>query len=225
MYTNLWAELIRSLIAEIDAEGDLIRDGDILYKELIGKRLNFVRTTISSPIIDLGVFKTKVDYIKKELEWYENQSLSINHMANPPKIWQQVCDIHRTVNSNYGFLIYSRQNGMQFDNVIAELNRNKSSRRAVMYYTNPWMHYQGGKDHICTLAVQYLWRGNKIHAVVFMRSNDVVYGLIGADLYWQDYVLKKVCYELGAAPGNITWIAGSLHIYERHFDKVKELLK
>lgn len=85
MYTNLWAELIRSLIAEIDAEGDLIRDGDILYKELIGKRLNFVRTTMSSPIIDLGVFKTKVDYIKKELEWYENQSLSINHMANPPR--------------------------------------------------------------------------------------------------------------------------------------------
>lgn len=224
MYTNSWAEHIKALIKDIMRNGILVVDGDIKYKELIGRQVNFYRTTLSSPIIDLGVFKTKEDYIKKELAWYENQSLSITQMDNPPKIWQQVCDIHRTINSNYGFLIYSRQNGMQFDNVIAELSKNKSSRRAVMYYTNPWMHFQGGKDHICTLAVQYLWRDNTINAVVFMRSNDVVYGLIGADLFWQDYVLKKVCYELGAIPGDIHWTVGSFHIYERHFEKAKELL-
>ena len=130
---------------------------------------------------------------------------------------------HTLIESCQGYLLYSPQNGYQYDNVLKELKKDPHSRRAVAYYANPFIHYTGGNDHICTTYVSYTIRDNKLIAIVSMRSNDMKFGLIGADLEWQISVQKKLARDLSIETGDIHWHCASAHIYERHFEHLIEL--
>jgi len=165
------------------------------------------------------------NYIERELEWYRMQSLNVNDIpGGAPKVWKDVADEQGYINSNYGWCIYSAENGNQYTNVVEELKSNPNSRRAIMIYTRPHMHYDynflGMNDFMCTNTVQYLIRNNKIYSIVNMRSNDVVYGYKN-DRAWQEYVLTQLSKELNIETGDIVWNVGSLHVYERHFQLVK----
>lgn len=172
------------------------------------------------------------DYVKRELEWYRSLSLNVNDIpGGPPIIWKQVSDKDGFINSNYGWCIYSKENGNQFTKVVNELVTSPLSRRATMIYIRPSMHEDynrnGMSDFMCTYSTQYYIRDGKLHASVFMRSNDAVYGYKN-DYAWQQYVHKEVLQAINGksgtvyALGNLYWNAGSLHIYSRHFHLVKE---
>lgn len=163
------------------------------------------------------------DYVQRELDWYKSMSLNVADIpGGPPEIWKQVASKHGYINSNYGWCIYSKENGDQFENVVNELTKNPGSRRATMIYNRPTMHQDynkdGMSDFMCTNAVQYLIRDNKVHALVYMRSNDAVFGYKN-DYAWQKHVLQELVSELGWANqvGDIYWNVASLHVYERHF--------
>ncbi len=165
------------------------------------------------------------EYADKEIKWYESQSLSVYDIPAPiPEIWKQVASEHGYINSNYGWCIFSYHNYDQYKNVKNELLKSPYSRRAVMIYTRPKMWYEfnkdGMSDFMCTNAVQYLIRNDKLHAVVQMRSNDAVFGFKN-DRYWQLYVLVELARDLNVEVGDIHWNAGSLHVYERHFHLIK----
>jgi thymidylate synthase len=161
------------------------------------------------------------DYVKRDEEWYNSQSLSVNDIpGGAPQVWQAVADKDGLINSNYGWCIYSADNGSQYDHAVAELRRNPESRRATMIYTRPsmWLDYNrnGRSDFMCTSTVQYVIRDGAVHAIVQMRSNDAVFGYKN-DRAWQHHVLQRVATDLGVPCGDITWQVGSLHVYARHF--------
>ena len=72
--------------------------------------------------------------------------------------------------------------------------------------------------------------------IVFQRSQDAVFGF-NNDILWHMYVQEKLSRDLFgkiipavgiAAPiicDPIIWNAGSLHIYERHFKHLEELMQ
>lgn len=161
------------------------------------------------------------DYIQREIAWYESCSLNVNDIpGETPKIWKDVADKDGMINSNYGYLIYHPDNGYQYDRTLEELRANPLSRRAVMIYTRPSMHIEynqnGMSDFICTNAVQYLIRNDKLDAIVQMRSNDAVFGYKN-DRAWQKHVQQKLSRDLEVEVGVLHWNAGSLHVYARHF--------
>ena len=167
------------------------------------------------------------DYVQRELEWYKSMSLNVNDIpGGPPEIWKMVASPNGYINSNYGWCIYSQQNGNQYQNVLNELIKNPLSRRATMIYNRPTMHddyNKGGmSDFMCTNAVQYLIRNNKLNALVYMRSNDAVFGYKN-DYAWQKHVLEELVIDLrnewldDIQIGDIYWNVASLHVYERHF--------
>jgi thymidylate synthase len=182
------------------------------------------------------------DYISREIAWYLSQSLSVDDIpGGPPEIWSNISSENREINSNYGYLFLSSENGAQMKNVVDQLlHESDTGRRAVAVYTRPSIHadyYRDGmQDFICTNAVNYYRRDGKIHAVVQMRSNDVVYGYRN-DYAWQRHALEMVVNSMNErlsavgssnrmSVGDITWQAGSLHIYPRHYRYVmKEILK
>ena len=186
--------------------------------------------------------KPNAEYIADELDWYRSMSTNIYDIGDrdePPAAWKYSANEHGEINSNYGTLIYSDKYYRQYDMVLDELLRNMDSRRATMVYNRPsiWAEYDenGKNDFICTNAVTYYLRDGAIHAVVQMRSNDVVFGYKN-DYAWQLHVLEQlvddynVCYLDMAADadyrkemkvGKITWQVQNLHVYERHFDLVK----
>jgi len=166
------------------------------------------------------------DYIMRELDWYQSASLNVNDIpGGPPKIWKQIATPSGEINSNYGFLLFSEENGLQMENVIRHLIADQDTRRATAVYTRPTIHEDwnrgGMSDFICTNAVQYLIRDNLLHVVVQMRSNDIVFGYRN-DWAWHKYVQELVVQDLAdhdifVKPGAIVWNAASLHIYDRHF--------
>ena len=231
---------VRRLFVELLAEGKFTavnREGTMTALtgnttiELIGS------TFIADEDVIFG--EVNWDYVKREEEWYNSRSLSVNHFpGGAPQVWKAVADKNGYINSNYGHLIYSPANGgfygweftesihgqpitsCQYDEVVKELKKNPASRRAVMIYTRPsmWKEYDlnGRSDFICTNTVQYLIRDGKLHAVVQMRSNDSIFGYRN-DRAWQMHILNRVAADLSVEPGDLYWQAGSLHVYARHY--------
>lgn len=168
------------------------------------------------------------DYVERELQWYLSHSLNVHDIPGKvPEIWLKVADADGFINSNYGWMVFSQENGSQYQNVFEELIKHPTSRRAVVIYQRPsmWTDYSknGRSDFVCTNAVQYLIRDGFLDAVVQMRSNDVTFGYKN-DFAWQNWVLKTLAEDLSRSvggsevvPGMIYWNVGSLHVYERDF--------
>ena len=175
--------------------------------------------------------KPNSDYIEAEIEWYERGSTNINDIfedRDPPQAWQYAANEYGEINSNYGNIIFGKKYFEQYKKVLSELTMNRDTRRATMVYNRPsiWYEYceNGKDDFICTNAVTYYIRGNQLHCVVQMRSNDVVFGYKN-DYAWQRYVLGMLVEDLyySGVPlemGNIYWQVQNLHVYERHFELV-----
>lgn len=217
---------IRTILAEKFVIGDFVTDK------------TGVRTVEIAPVLfkadePLIFGKLNHDYIERELQWYLSQSRYVADIpGKTPAIWEAVADANGMINSNYGWAIFSDENGYQYDNVLKHLIVDQNTRRANMIYTRPSMHIDynanGMSDFMCTNNVQYQIRDGKLNAHVHMRSNDAIFGYRN-DWAWQDYVLEQLTDDLVAAgvqvgKGVIYWPTDSLHIYERHFPMIEKFI-
>jgi thymidylate synthase len=206
---------IRNLFKELYAAGDYGTTVEILGASFLAD--------------EPAIFGTPDEnYITREIKWYNSMSRSVNDFpGDAPTIWKQISGKDGMINSNYGWCIYSPNNGSQYNKVLQELKTNPESRRATMIYTRPTMHRDynvgGMSDFICTNAVCYYIRNNQLHSVVQMRSNDAVYGYKN-DYAWQKHVLKNLSLDLEVQAGNLYWQVQNLHVYERHYKLIEEQL-
>ena len=228
MYLPSVANIRKYFIGELNDKAFTIDKTGQKTIELIG----------ASFIADEPVIFGKVNqtYVDAEITWYENQSTNIHDIYGrdnkqpPPHAWKYAANEHGEINSNYGYLIYHPRFYQQYDQVLDELLNNPDSRRGTMIYTRPsiWKEYNDNdkNDFICTNAVSYYIRDNRLDCVVQMRSNDVVFGYKN-DYAWQEFVLKRLASDISFSrgeeiePGYITWQVQNLHVYERHFALVK----
>ena len=171
------------------------------------------------------------DYFRNELAWYDSQSLNVNDIpGGAPVMWKQCATQLGYINSNYGWCIYSEENGYQYENCRQHLVDDPHTREAIMIYNRPSMQQEYNKDgmhdFMCCQNVQYFINdesGNKfLDCVVNFRSNDAVFGF-NNDALWMFEVMKRLANDLSkdfgetVYCGRMIWNAGSLHIYERHF--------
>jgi thymidylate synthase len=197
-------DIRKYFIDELTAEQFITDKSGVNTIEMIGACFEANHPTIFGEVND--------DYVKRELEWYNSMSLYVKDIpGKTPAIWEQVASSEGKINSNYGWAIYSEDNGFQYLNVLNELTKNPNSRRAVMIYTRPTMwtdyNHNGMSDFMCTNVVQYMIRDDQLIAVVQMRSNDVVHGYRN-DFAWQDYVIKLLAADLNIKNTKIISIFG-----------------
>ena len=177
------------------------------------------------------VRKPNYEYFDRELTWYTSQSLNVNDIpGGAPKMWQACASKDGFINSNYGWCIFSEENGKQYDNCMTKLLLDRHTREAIMIYNRPSMHKDYNKDgmhdFMCCQNVQYFINERDgqqyIDCIVNFRSNDAVFGYCN-DYLWEVWVLKQLANDMSSKTGeniqagHIYWNAGSLHIYERHF--------
>lgn len=193
------------------------------------KTLEFINKTITlnpiQPNIDIGIRKTNEKYVQKELDWYLSQDLNVYPQMSDITIWTKICDKEGFINSNYGWCVFSKENGNQYKFVLEELKNNSSSRRACMIYNRPSITtdycFNGRSDYICTMYTAFFIRNNKLIYNVKQRSCDIVYGFFN-DFAWHCYIYNKVYMELknvykDLEIGSLNYNFDSLHIYEKHF--------
>lgn len=171
------------------------------------------------------------DYAKREIEWYESQSLYVKDIpGDVPKIWQSCADKDGKINSNYGWCIFSDENGSQYEHCLNRLLDDHHTREACMIYTRPSMqtdcNKNGMHDFMCTYSTQVFLNEvsdnkYKLDYTVFQRSCDACFGYNNDNL-WHRYVMRKLVddlnkHSMNVIIGDMTYNCGSLHVYERHF--------
>ena len=192
-----------------------------------------------SPYIYLSKdFSTPKKYVKAELDWYKSMDLSIiGHEgieSNPT--WQSCCtkDEKKEINSNYGWCVFSEENGSQYDNCLEVLKKDKTTRNAIIMYNRPEIYKDykrdGMHDMICTLYSHFFIRDNRLYMIHNMRSNDVRYGFICSDLAWNCFVYQNMYEDLKSTypdleVGTIIWTSDSMHLYSRHFEDLKNFVE
>lgn len=185
--------------------------------------------------INLQFKKTNKEYCIKELKWYLSQSLSIINYVDDIKIWNNIASKNnkQLVNSNYGWCIFSNENHNQYFNCLNELIKNKNSRRALMIYQRPSMwndyNFEEKNDFLCTDGVQCFIRNNNLIYIIKQRSCDLIYGFFN-DFYWHCYVYNKLYTDLlyfysDLKIGYIDYNFCNIHIYEKHFDLLKNIIE
>lgn len=115
----------------------------------------------------------------------------------------------------------------QVDRVVGVLIEDPDSRQAVV---NIWRENPPKtKDVPCTVSVQWLIRSGKLYCVDFMRSSDLWLGH-PYDVFNFSMVSLGILSSLRFAGmrdlglGHLTMVAGSKHLYDRDFDKVRAVL-
>ena len=170
-------------------------------------------------------------YLSSEILWYFSGTNNPSYIENYASMWKNLHNSDGTVNSAYGNLLFTEKNEhnlTQYEWVIRSLKKDKDSRQAFMHFNKPQHQYFGNKDQVCTLQALFHIRDNKLHMTLTMRSNDVVLGFMTdftffSVLQYQVFLhLKKYYPEIEM--GSYTHISHSMHLYEKHYDLVKNML-
>jgi thymidylate synthase len=175
---------------------------------------------------------TQEKYIAAEFLWYFAGRNDLSFIERFAKFWQHVANEDGTLNSAYGNLIFTKKNEhniSQWEWAYNSLVEDKDTRQAIMHFNMPEHQRRGNKDFVCTLTGIFQIRENKLNFTVNMRSNDAILGTptdipFFCVLQIQMLELLKSTYP-DLELGTYTHFAHSLHIYERHFQLVEEMLK
>jgi thymidylate synthase len=165
-----------------------------------------------------------------ELLWYLSGNNRTEWISRYSSFWKNISDDGETANSAYGARLFFPNekiaNGRfaQYDYVIDELKKDRDSRRAVMHIRVPSDSLDAKLDMPCTLSLQFFIRDEKMHMVTSMRSSDLIFG-IAYDIPAFTLFQEMLANEFGIEVGTYTHTSNSLHIYERHFGMVENILE
>jgi thymidylate synthase len=174
---------------------------------------------------------SQFNYIAGEFIWYFMGKNDIEFISRYSKFWNSLDEGNGTANSAYGNLIFVEKNDFgysQWDWAISSLIEDKDTRQAILHFNKPQHQYFWNKDFVCTLNAVFQIRNNELNLTVDMRSNDLIVGTptdVAFFTVLQQQMfnhLKEYYPELNL--GKYTHIVHSIHLYERHFNLVKEML-
>lgn len=178
------------------------------------QNVNIIVENPRARIIACPERKFSAAYAFGELAWYLSGRNDVDTMGYYSKFIRNCSDDGKTLNSAYGYRIFTGNHPKigfdQWKNCIRLLSNDKDSRQAVIHLHTP--NDQKTKDEVCTMSLQFLIRDNKLNMIVTMRSNDVILGLTYdafAFTMMQEIMAKQLGVELGYYCHNV----GSMHIY------------
>lgn len=219
-----WYEKLTEGIKHGDTEES--RDGAV-----VGEIINAI-TVIEDPtrcILKSPIRKLPMRYMVGELLWYLSGNKNLSAIQLYTKAWDRMSDDGETVNSNYGYRIQNAWDedektgtAIQFDQMkMCEelLRKDPNTRQAVIHIKTPRNVVSNPtKDLNCTVCLQFFIRDGKLYMTTYMRSNDLWMGFPN-DVFQFTCMQIYLAMRLNVGLGTYTHIAGSLHLYERDYQK------
>ena len=204
----------------------VIRDAKVRELEDVMLRFDPAYPVITS-------FKARnlsLTYCKKEMLWYLGADPYDNSIEQHATMWKKLSQPDGSYFSNYGQYIFDRsKTPSQFKYVVEELQRDMYSRRAAIVLLQPHHLFGDNVDTVCTYAINFRIRQNRLNMTVMMRSNDAIFGTTNdAFCFWVIYkmmfAMLNDCYPT-LKMGSYRHIVNSLHVYERHYEMLDQLVK
>jgi thymidylate synthase len=214
----------------IKASEYLINNGrKISPRGLETTELSDVFLELKNPLKCIVTLKSRdinYKYLRNELRWYLSGSLDVCDINKHSSFWSKLADPNGTINSNYGFIALKDKYAgkSQLEWCIDSIKKDINTRQAVINYNQPKHKYPNNKDFVCTLSQQFIVRDNKLDSIVFMRSNDLIFGLT-YDMPWFCLLMKMVAKECNLKLGYYKHYAASLHVYKKHYKMLKDISK
>lgn len=112
----------------------------------------------------------------------------------------------------------------QLQYIIDLLKEDPESRRAVFAIYDPAVDSHPGLDIPCNCILHFLPRDGVLHAHVFTRSNDAMWGWSGINQFEWSILTQVVAAYAGLKPGSVTFSISSLHLYDHHYDKAQRIV-
>lgn len=225
-----WYDMIKPSKGEKTEES---RDGAV-----VGEVIN-ATTVIEDPtrcILKSPIRKLPMRYMVGELLWYLSGQNTLKSIQTITSAWDRMSDDGETVNSNYGWCIKHKFGFNQWEYVRDLLRKDPNTRQAVIHIKTAENSIENPtKDMNCTVALQFFIRSKKapmhakrmtdksqyepkLYMSVYMRSNDLWMGFPN-DVFQFTAMQILMAMELGVGVGAYTHHAGSLHLYERDYEK------
>ena len=170
-------------------------------------------------------------YVAAEMLWYFCGFSGIGFIKNYTKGWNGLTNENGEVNSAYGNLIFTEKNEhgyTQYQWAIESLKKDRDTRQAFMHFNKPKHQYMGNRDQVCTMGALFHIRENRLHMTLNMRSNDAILGF-ATDFTFFNVLHQHACLHLKKyypelEMGPYTHISHSMHLYEKHYGLVEDML-
>lgn len=183
-----------------------------------------------------GLYKNSIrgsqyKYIAAEYVFYFAGRNDLEYIEKYAKFWKNIANPDGTVNSAYGHLLFNTTNehGMnQWEWALESLKKDKDTRQALMHFNLPTHQHFNNKDFVCTLNGIFHIRENKLDFTLMMRSNDAILGLPTDVAFFCMLHQQMYKHLLETYPdlviGKYTHMVNSMHLYERNFEVVNDML-
>lgn len=188
--------------------------------------IDYFQGIIDNPWSTYAARKYPLSYAKAEFQWYLTADPYNTEIFKHAKMWEKIQQTDGSIFSNYGYYWFNTDfsHGLSgFDWVVDTLTKDPDSRQAYLPM-NSFVHtFIGNKDVVCSKGPQFRIIDGALSIHVAFRSSDAVYGL-GTDLitYW--WLWEMVAVQLDIPRGQMVFSADSLHIYEKHWDMVRQVI-
>ena len=109
----------------------------------------------------------------------------------------------------------------QLTTVVRLLKNNKQDRQAViqMWDTQSDLAVPGLKDRPCNISICLRADQDKLDMMVTCRSNDLVFGALGANAVHMSILQEYLAARIGIPVGTYTQVSFNLHLYEWALEK------
>ncbi|MDC1282503.1 thymidylate synthase [bacterium] len=219
---NSFSKVFKNIISDIKVNGKVSKPRDLEVSELMYAGYA-IDPTLSIANFNSREFNWK--YFAGELVWYLNKDTNVDYINKFSGFWKGITNPGTNeINSNYGSLLF----GEQLQWVTDSLKKDKNTRQAIAFLNQPKYQFEGNKDFVCTMYLNFSIREDKLDMKVQMRSNDIFYGLtfdapFFALVHQHVYLWLKSTYpELSL--GTYHHFADNIHFYERHYDLAEKIV-
>lgn len=155
-----------------------------------------------------------------ELCWHMSASDDVDFISYYADAWEEFSeDGSHVTGSCYGKKIFENGcEGSKWSRLKRELRLDSESRRAVIDIFNACDDLGTGRPDVpCVASLQFLLRDGSLNCINTMRSNDIIWGL-SYDVFFITMLQERLAKEIDAELGWYQHDAGSIHVYERHYD-------
>ncbi|SIR17494.1 thymidylate synthase [Halanaerobium kushneri] len=162
-----------------------------------------------------------------ELLWFLKGDTNIKYLNdNDVHIWDEWADENGDLGNVYGhqWRSWEGREGTvdQISQVIEQIKDNPYSRRLIV---NAWN--VGDLDKMalppCHLLFQFYVADGKLSCQLYQRSCDTFLG-VPFNIASYSLLTHMIAHVVGLEVGEFVWTGGDVHIYQNHFDQIKEQL-
>jgi thymidylate synthase len=203
-------------------------DGEQTKTKRILQIYNYYDLSKGFPINELREINFKASV--EEMRWiYIQMSNNIKDLKS--KIWDSWADSEGYIKNAYGYQIAKPTMGFpsQIHYVINEIKTNPTSRRIQMNMFNAEEQETKAKESLieCAYSTHFSVKNGKLHMTLIQRSGDFLTaaGAGGWNVVQYAALQHAIAKECNLEVGILTHFVQDLHMYNKHEQQVKELIK